>query len=243
MAIAPALHTIGNNGTNASSFTTASISPTANAIQLAIVVTRDPTTITVPTLSGGGMTTWTREGTGVAIDFAGTGNDARIDLFRALQASPTSGAITIDYSGDTQRGCAWLVLEATGVTTTGTNGSDAVRQAVFDGVASYDSAPNIGLSTLQDSSSYVIGVFSSVASAGSTSVLPTIGSGYTSLGGDNSDMAPGTSVFGEYRANVVAVDCAIAAGDEGWLGVAIELAVATTFYPTAYYQYVTRRNN
>ena len=50
-------------------------------------------------------------------------------VFRAMGASPSAGAVTIDFAGDTHLGCAWSIVEFAGVDTGGTNGSAAVVQS------------------------------------------------------------------------------------------------------------------
>lgn len=119
------------SSTDASSYNTASGSPTANCLQLLAVGSINGASANVPqpTVSGAGMT-W------VAIassnyDTGGT-NRARITLFRALSASPGSGALTISFSvppAQTQTNCEWSWIEFAGVDTSGTDGSGAIVQS------------------------------------------------------------------------------------------------------------------
>lgn len=125
MAIAATHLTTSSSGTNATSYTTASITPTANALVLIAVGQEISGTPAVPAISGAGLT-WV-EIANCYFDQAGT--QSRLTLFRALGASPTSGALTIDFSGVTQAGCEWSVAEFTGVDTSGTNGSGAIVQS------------------------------------------------------------------------------------------------------------------
>jgi len=125
MAVAATALTAGNSETDATSYATASISPTGNRLVLAVVRTwraaGEPGD--TATATGGGMTTWTKVATRAA---AG----ARMTLFRALQASPTSGAVTFGFGGvESQDAAAWAILEFSDVVTTGTNGADAVVQS------------------------------------------------------------------------------------------------------------------
>jgi hypothetical protein len=55
------------------------------------------------------------------------GTTRRIALFRGLGASPSAGTITISTPATTL-GCAWIVDQFTGVSTSGTNGSGAIGQ-------------------------------------------------------------------------------------------------------------------
>lgn len=122
-AITNASLTSGSDIVDASSFTTASITPTANRLIIVVVANRDATTPTpVPTISGNNLTY-------VEIANVAFVTRRRITMFRAMGASPTTGVITIDMGGDTQENCRWSVYEFDGVDTTGTNGSGAVVQS------------------------------------------------------------------------------------------------------------------
>jgi hypothetical protein len=57
----------------------------------------------------------------------------RVTRFRALGASPTTGALTINHGTAPNQYLSWKVREYTGVVTTGTNGSGAVVQTVQNG--------------------------------------------------------------------------------------------------------------
>src|SRR3990167_6411072 len=115
---------------NATSFITASISPGANRLILAFVfgfrtITADAT----PTLSGNGLT-W------VNADHRGLGcSNENSTIFRAMGASPSAGAVTIDYGANTHDACVWSIMEFDGVDTSGTNGSCAVVQIVAGNAA------------------------------------------------------------------------------------------------------------
>lgn len=126
MTISGALLTNNGDTTNASSYATASVTPTSNALVLVAVVNTKASAPDTPTLSGNGLT-WVQIGT-VTFDTVASPTK-RLTVFRALGASPSAGAITIDFGGASQTGCAWVVSEYTGVDTTGTNGSGAVVQS------------------------------------------------------------------------------------------------------------------
>lgn len=112
------------DSTNAASYATPSVTPGANRLILVAVENNRIGGATTPTLSGNGLT-W------VAIDnqpFSAT-NNYLITLFRSMGASPSTGAITADFGGVNQTGCAISVAEFDGVDTSGTNGSGAVVQS------------------------------------------------------------------------------------------------------------------
>src|SRR5205085_3732552 len=127
MAVAASNLTQGNDrGVGGSSFNTASITPTANRLILATVTSRhasaDPNH---PTLSGCGLT-WVE----VASDnYDNTGSQKRVTVFRAMGASPSTGAVTIDFAGQCQSDCVWTIDQLSGMDTSGTNGSGAGVQS------------------------------------------------------------------------------------------------------------------
>jgi hypothetical protein len=119
-----------NTGSSASSFNTASISPASNALILVSVRSNVGSTVTTPTVSGASMT-WVQI---TATQVAGAADI--IYLFRGLSASPGSGALTIDFSGQSQDQTHWIVDQLTGVDTGGTNGSGAIVQSNVNSVSS-----------------------------------------------------------------------------------------------------------
>lgn len=112
-----------------SSYTTASISPLANALILAAVAHWSNATIPAPTptLSGNGLT-W------VSITTVTLVGGYRLTLFRAMGASPSSGVVTIDFGGDVQGQIEWSIGQVTGVDTSGTHGSGAIVQSATNTV-------------------------------------------------------------------------------------------------------------
>jgi hypothetical protein len=117
-AIACSLLTNGNGGADP---TTASISPTNNALVLVGIesfgASAPPTSV-----SGNDITYALVDNTP---GFNNGGGDKNLYLYRGMAASPTSGAIAIDSNGSFTE---WVVAECTGVVT-GNNGADAVVQA------------------------------------------------------------------------------------------------------------------
>src|SRR6266571_2325921 len=116
----------GASAANIRTATTQSISPGANQLILAwIEVTATDTVTSTPTLSGNGLT-WTS----IALllwNTQGVNTRSRIDVFRAMGASPTPGSVTISYSNN-QTSILWSIVEFSGVDTSGTNGSGAIVQ-------------------------------------------------------------------------------------------------------------------
>ena len=126
MALSFAVTTNNASQTDATSYATASVTPSANKLQLLAVATRHGSaTPNTPTASGNSLT-WVAIGNS---HFDTSGSQRKITLFRAMGSSPTSGAITIDYAGQTQTGQVWALIEVTGMDTSGTNGSGAIVQS------------------------------------------------------------------------------------------------------------------
>jgi len=119
--------TSGTNTTDATSFQTANITPTANRlVLLAVLSTIASTTPNTPTASGNGLTYVEIAN----ITFHTIASPwSRLTIFRAMGASPTTGRITMDFGGQTQGSCNWSVAEFDGINTSGTHGSGAIVQS------------------------------------------------------------------------------------------------------------------
>lgn len=128
MALAFSALTSGETNTNATSYTTASVSPGADRlILLCLTINRNSAAAVTPTISGNGLT-WVQIGSTVTFATDVTIQSA-ICIFRAMGASPSAGAITVDHGGVTHEGLQWAVIEVTGMDTSGTNGSGAIVQS------------------------------------------------------------------------------------------------------------------
>lgn len=112
-----------HSATASSTAVTGSFTPTANRLVLAAVFSADgdgnaPT----PTGSGNSLT-WVQ-----IANQAYFGTTARLTWFRAMGASPTTGAFTATYGDSQDLGRTIIIVEIAGVDTGGTNGSAAVVQ-------------------------------------------------------------------------------------------------------------------
>lgn len=126
MAISHSLITQGSNNSSATNYNTDSFTPVANRLYLLVIAAGKTTADTDPTVTGGGLGTWTL----VQGNQQGTGNQ-RIMVFRAMSASPGSAAaVNISWGGVTWGNCAWKIIEFDGVDTSGTNGSGAIAESV-----------------------------------------------------------------------------------------------------------------
>ena len=213
-ALSPTNLTAGGSNTAATSYTTASITPSANALVLASVYSAsDPLVPNTPTLTGNGLT-WVEV-------FSHLGGTARMTLFRAMGAAPSAGAITIDFAGQSQaNGSTWIVTEFSGADTSGTNGSAAVIQGAGAGCV-FGSSLTV---TLGAFSSAANATYGAIIITGIKDIVP--GSGFTQIRELQDTQPPGTiSVQDEWKStNDTSVDWT-------WSGSHCNYAVAAELKP------------
>jgi hypothetical protein len=109
------------SGTDISSYATDSITPGANRLVLAFVMSASPANEQA-TAQGNGLT-W------VLVATVEVPQGGRLSCFHSMGAAPTSGSITFDFGGQNQDFCAWSVFEYDGVDTGGASGSGALLQS------------------------------------------------------------------------------------------------------------------
>ena len=227
MAIAQNPLTSGSSDTNATSYATASVTPASNALVLIAVASILTGSVPpAPTLSGNGLT-YVQVATVAFSTIAAS--RVRLTLFRALGASPSAGAITIDFDTEIQAACAWAVSEFSGVNTGGTNGSAAVVQSATDRVNddATQQTLTVTLAAFADAvNNATYGTFSQSANN-----LFDPGTGFTQIH-DVAASTPQVGVFTEWKSGG---DTSVDAGEsvdgaDGLGGIAIEIgaAVATT---------------
>ena len=199
MAITVSALTSGGSGTDATSYTTASVTPTANRLILGWVLQNVSGAVPTPSLSGNGLT-WVEVRT---VGFDTTGTRYSLSLFRAMGSSPTTGAITISYGATTVGGCTYSFLEFDGVDTTGLNGAGAVVQSAQYPVSPPSSASTSGSITLA-----AFGSSNNMAAAGfcwEAAEQGTAGASYTKLPSTNpTNTGPSQSILTEYLLNSTA---------------------------------------
>lgn len=183
MAVSITNLTASADAADASSYNTASITPTSNNLVLLSVSTRTgiSTTPNQPTASGCGLT-WVVINS-VVYDTESTSR-RRLTLFRALGASPSTGAITVDFAGQTQTQMQWCVDQASGVDTSGTNGSGAIVQSATQQIIESDPSATTIVATLAAFGSSANGTYGCFANE-DISWTPVAGSGFTLLSDNN----------------------------------------------------------
>lgn len=211
------------SGTNATSYSTASYTPAASRLLLALIVNvnnvagTDPVE---PVVTGNGLT-WAKIATYMADN---VGQKTRISLWGALTgATPSAGALTADFSADTtaQLGCNIIVDEVTGADISGTVAT-AIVQAVTGTANGSGTSETITLAALASANNASYGAFNKQAQE-----AYTVGTGYTEiLQGGN--LNPASQSLTEYKAaGSTTVDCSwvtnIAKG-----GIAVEIKLGTT---------------
>ncbi len=209
--------TSNGTGVDASSFTTASITPGASRLVL-LSVQSDifGGAPAVPSISGCSLT-WIQ-----VTSIQHNSNNTRITLFRAL-GTPSTGAITIDFSGVTQGACNWTVTEYIGVDTTGTNGSGAVGN-VATGFG-FSTTPQCTLAGNASGNA----TYGTASATNSTTNIFSPGTGFTELyeintvGGFFDDI----SIQAEWRSdNVTSVTWTLGS-TQGWACIGIEIVAAS----------------
>jgi hypothetical protein len=123
--IAHTLLTSGVDLVNQTSYTTAAVAPAPNALVTIALLSFRSTGAISPTVSGGGMASWTLV---TSVDFDSLSLPRRrLSIYRAMSASPGNGPITLNFSSQ-QSNIEWIVSQWDGVETGGVNGSGAIVQ-------------------------------------------------------------------------------------------------------------------
>lgn len=203
--------TTSSSGTDATSYTTASISPTADRLVLvAVYGGNDTAGSPEPTVTGAGMT-WVTVLTNPAV----TDSGQRITVFRGLSASPGSGALTIDFGVTEIDRCSWSITEFENVDLTGTNGSGAVVQSVANDA---DATTSLTV-TLAAFGSTDNATYGAISLANNTAI--TQGTGFTELG--EADGPEAGSIESQWRNdNDTSVDWSFASSNH-IVGIAVEI--------------------
>jgi hypothetical protein len=100
------------SNTDATSYASNSVTPTANVPLYVAVLNVKASSPDTPTLSGCGIT-WSQTKTQTII------TTRRLTVFEGVSASPSAGALTADFGGATQLGCAIVVISCPGAPKSG----------------------------------------------------------------------------------------------------------------------------
>lgn len=216
--IIPTLLTNGGSDTDASSYDTASISPSANKTLIAAIWAYDAGSALSAagnmTASGNGLT-WT------FVDGAGTVVN-RLAVFRASSGStPTPGAITFGTvtSSGTADGAVWVVFEIDNVDISTTDG-------VVQSIAGSTTADTneLTLAAFASANNGTVGVWGAYDNAGGALAF-TEGTGFA-LKSEQNQTAGGDTLRNVYeyqQGNDTTVDISVSAANDRLVGVAMEI--------------------
>jgi len=211
--------TTNTSATDATSYNTASITPTARRLVLAAVYSRCTNPPASPSLSGNGLT-WVVVATKVSAD-----NLGRLTLYRALITSTTStGAVAISFGAVEQLRCGWSIAEFAGIDIGGANGANAIVQSA---TAIADPGNSI-TTTLAAFASLNNATYGAMAQHSADVTNITEGSGFTMLGEDFNS-GEQLAIASEFKAtNDTGVDFTTDDSTAGRysLGIAVEIRIA-----------------
>ena len=212
MTIARPHLTTAADAVGAASYTTASITPTANRLVLAWVQCAKSTTPNI-LLSGNGLT-WVEVATVVYA------TSRRLTLFRAMSASPSTGAVTITFEGDVSvNSCGWSIFELDNVDTSGSNGSGALVQSNTNSAAAVTSL-TVTLAAFGSANNVAVGGFGS-----DSAQTITEGSGFTIAGQASASTVITIGSEGQ-PTNDTSIDISIGSSND-LAGIAAEVKEAT----------------
>lgn len=217
--------TSGSDIVGGTSFSTASISPSSNALVLISFAIRNNSTTnpTVTSVTGNGLT-WELVNSSNYDD--NSASRRTLFVYRAMGASPTSGAVTI-ATGETETDVVWSVEEIIGVDTSGTNGAGAVVQSGNNRINTTDPAASSLTVTLSAFSSTRNVAFGAFAESGSGAGM-SVGTGFTQLA--YVDPTPSTNIAlltERKNSNDNTVDMIMGGSFSGEGGVGLEIKSAT----------------
>lgn len=228
MAITPSTLTSALSTTDATSYATASITPTANRLVLLAIESRIAVGVAggpqTPTATGCGLT-WVTVATQTGYSGAGTPN-RKITILRAMGSSPSSGAVTIDFNAETQTHCGHSVIEFSDTNQTGTNGSGAIVQtagANENGVNGTEATVTLA-SNISDENNIT---YAWALNTGPATI--TAGSGFT-IHHSGSESEHGTYFVAETKTNSKTANCTWT-GNNSWIIISAELAVSPPTRP------------
>lgn len=208
--------------TPSGSAASASWTPGSNELCLCLIANRGSNT---PgnynsAVSGNGLT-WVN-----VLNQDDTQGQINLSVWRAMGASPTTGAVTVTFAVD-PTACSFQLLRISGVKTTGTNGSGAIGNTASAETGATDTTPATTSVTTSANNSRVIGF------ASGRGQTYTVGSGFTAIQINQTANSGGSVVRSnsEYKdvatsGTATTTDFSLsAAGD--WAIAAIEILIAS----------------
>lgn len=228
MSITPSTLTSAMSTTDAASYATASITPAANRLVLLAIESRIAVGVAggpqTPTATGCGLT-WVTVVVKTGYNGAGTPN-RKLTLLRGMGASPSTGAITIDFNAETQTHCGHSVIEFSDTNQTGTHGSGAIVQTASadDGGVLGTEATTTFAANISDANNLT---YAWALNTGPSTI--TAGSGFTSHH-TGTESEHGTYFMAETKTAAKTANCTWPVVNS-WTIVAAELAVSPPTRP------------
>lgn len=211
--VAKANLTASSDSTDATSYTTASVTLVTGRLYLLSVENSHGTSATAVSSITGGPTFTSRSTT----QYNSSLN--RVSIWSAVPTSDYTGTLTIDFGATTQTGCVWSLNEFSGVDTASNDG--IVQQAVGTG------SSGTALSTLAAFGSANNATFAAHGHAAATASAP--GSGFTELS-DTTAATPAQALCTDWRVdNDTTADATFTSAQWGSCAVEIKADTATPF--------------
>jgi len=208
------LLTAGTNIVNQRVYPTDAIAPASNAlITVAVLEQSSLGTPPIPTLSGGGMTGWDVVAT---VTFDGATPLRRLTIFRAMNALPGSGPLTIT-STMTLSHAQWIVSQWAGVDGSGVNGAGAVTQTGSASGAAV-SGLTVALAAFGNANNVAYGAFG----VRSNALAVTPGAGFAEISEQPSGESTPGDLEAEWALNVPTIVASWATLNAGALGIEIK---------------------
>lgn len=216
MAIGVSALTSGSDITDLTTYTTASVSPAANAGLLLFVVPgrTDGATASSATITALGLT-WT-----LVDSSAITGNNLRGLLYQAVTggSAPTPGTVSINF-GATQHNASWHLIQCTGIDT-----AAFVRQNANGSASGTAAALTVTLGAAVESDSAVLGFMAINTQTFGWSA----GSGSTLVGTEQSIAGPTQRTVAEYDlTSQTTISATPAGGTAGRFLIGVEVSAAS----------------
>ncbi len=201
------------DSTDATSYTTASVSPTGGRMVYLCVVSSTAASIpNIPTITGNGLTWSYLVGT--------AGATQRITVYYAKVTGASTGAITIDMAGQTQNGCIWSLVEVEGSRIDGTNGLHSIGDFNVSGATATSGSVDLLNNPSTHTGNRNLSFFSHFANEATT-----VGTFHTQIGTQN-QASPDLAMLSQWNNGINTSTSASWTTSSFWLGAALRIVNA-----------------
>jgi hypothetical protein len=202
--------------TDATSYTIASFTLTANRLALLAMSIDKASTPDEPSSIGGTLTaTWVKVATVLSNSIATPLR--RLSVYRTMVASDQTGTVVVDFGANTQIGFTGSVDEFAGVDTSGTNGSGAVVQSNTN-VTDSNTALTVSLAAFANASNASYGAFARPSNTAITN-------GLTTELADLGHASPNDRLETQWQVGDVDPSASVGSND-ALVGIGVEIAIA-----------------